>query len=111
MKNNIVSVRLWGHEICLLEWRGGYKPRFGKLGAVVSFNPDFHHLGLDPDPLGPYSLSKYIVQKGLSDLCRATEYDGLPGYLQDLPYAASSGRSDRPDVPEGGIQLPFRSMR
>lgn len=81
MKNNIVSVRLWGHEICLLEWRGGYKPRFGKLGAVVSFNPDFHHLGLDPDPLGPYSLSKYIVQKGLSDLCRATEYDGLPRFL------------------------------
>lgn len=81
MNNNRVSVKLWEHEVCLLEWKGGYKPRFGKLGAAVSFNPNFHLLGLDTDPLGPYSLSKYIVQKGLSDICRATEYDGLPRFL------------------------------
>lgn len=81
MKDNIVSVQLWGNEVCLLEWKGGYKPKFGKLGAIVSFNPDYHLLGLDTDPLGPYSISKYLVQKGLSDLCRATEYDGLPRFL------------------------------
>lgn len=81
MKNNIVSVRLWGKEVCLLEWKGGYKPRFGKLGSVVTFNPDFFQYGLDTDPLGPYSITKYMVRNGLSDWCRATEYNGLPRFL------------------------------
>lgn len=40
MKENIVSVQLWGREVCKLEWRGGYKQRFGKLGSVVSFHPE-----------------------------------------------------------------------
>ena len=34
MKNNQVSVFLWGTEICRLEWRGGYKKGFGKLGII-----------------------------------------------------------------------------
>ena len=81
MKDNIVSVHLWGREITRLEWRGGYRQRFGKVGAVVSFNPDYVSYGWDLDPIGPYSHSVYLVQKGLSDWCRATEYEGLPRFL------------------------------
>jgi hypothetical protein len=32
MNGNIVSVRLWEREVAKLEWRGGYKKKFGKLG-------------------------------------------------------------------------------
>ncbi len=81
MKNNRVSVRLWGREICKLEWRGGYKPKFGKLGSVVSFHPDYVSYGWDLDPIGPYNHSIYMVQAGLSDWCRETEYEGLPRFL------------------------------
>ena len=41
MKDNIISVLLWGREICKLKWNGGYKPHFGKLGSIVSFHPDY----------------------------------------------------------------------
>lgn len=81
MKENIVSVLLWGKEICKLEWRGGYKQKFGKLGAVISFHPDFVSYGWDLDPIGPYNHSIYLVQRGMSDWCRATEYEGLPRFL------------------------------
>lgn len=81
MKGNTVSVLLWGREIAKLEWRGGYKPQFGKLGAIVSFHPDYVSYGWDLDPLGPYNHSVYMVQKGLSDWCRAKEYEGLPRFL------------------------------
>ena len=81
MKENIVSVQLWGKEICKLEWRGGYKQKFGKLGAVISFHPDYASYGWDLDPIGPYNHSIYLVQRGLSDWCRATEYEGLPRFL------------------------------
>ena len=81
MKENIVSVQLWGREICKLEWRGGYKQKFGKLGSVVSFHPDYVSYGWDLDPVGPYNHSVYLVQKGLSDWCRAGENEGLPRFL------------------------------
>ena len=81
MKDNVVSVQLWGQEIAKLEWRGGYKPRFGKLGAVISFHPDFVSYGWDLDPIGPYNHSIYLVQQGLSDWCRASEYEGLPRFM------------------------------
>lgn len=81
MKENIVSVRLWEKEIARLEWRGGYKQKFGKLGAIVSFHPDYVSYGWDLDPIGPYNHSIYMVQKGMSDWCRAKEYEGLPRFL------------------------------
>lgn len=81
MKSNIVSVLLWGKEICKLKWQGGYKEQFGKVGSLVSFNPEYHNYGFDVDPLGPYRSSVYMVQKGMSDICRATENEGLPRFL------------------------------
>lgn len=41
MKSNVVSVLLWGKEICRLEWKGGYKKGFGKLGSIVTFSPSY----------------------------------------------------------------------
>ena len=81
MKNNIVSVRLWGNEICLLEWVGGYKNGFGKVGAKVSFNKGYKNFGFDVDPIGPYSLSVYLVKAGLTDIIRAKDNEGLPRFL------------------------------
>ena len=81
MKDNVVSVRLWDKEICRLQWQGGYKAQFGKVGSLVSFNPEYATYGFDVDPLGPYRASMYMVRKGLSDICRATEYEGLPRFL------------------------------
>lgn len=81
MKDNIVSVRLWGHEICLLEWQGGYKRGFGKIGSKVSFNREYRTLGFDVDPIGPYKLSTYLVSEGMTDILRATENEGLPRFL------------------------------
>lgn len=81
MKENIVSVQLWGREVCKLEWRGGYKQKFGKLGAIVSFHPDYVSYGWDLDPIGLYNHSNYVVRQGLSDWCRANEYEGLPRFL------------------------------
>lgn len=34
MKNNIVTVFLYGKEICKLNWEGGYRPGFGKVGEM-----------------------------------------------------------------------------
>ena len=81
MKDNIVSVQLWGREIYKLEWRGGYKQKFGKLGSIVSFHTDYVSYGWDLDPIGPYNHSIYMVRQGLSDWCRAKEYEGLPRFL------------------------------
>lgn len=81
MKNNIICVTLWGKEICRLQWQGGYKDGFGKVGSLVSFNPEYHKQGFDVDPLGPYRTSIYLVQKGLSDICRATEFEGIPRFV------------------------------
>lgn len=81
MKNNIVTVYLYGKEICKLNWQGGYHPGFGKVGAMISFNPEYHRFGIDVDPLGPYKASNFFVQKGLSDICRRTENEGLPRFL------------------------------
>lgn len=84
MKNNLVSVFLWGREICRLEWLGGYKQHFGKLGAKISFHPDYAETGWNLDPLGPYTTDYYFVRKGLSDYCRATEYEGLPRFMSGV---------------------------
>lgn len=81
MKDNVVSVRLWGREIAKLEWLGGYRPSFGRQGAIISFHPDYVSYGWDLDPIGPYNHSVYLVQRGLSDRCRASEYEGLPRFL------------------------------
>jgi serine/threonine-protein kinase HipA len=81
MKNNVVSVFLWGKEICRLEWRGGYKQGFGKLGAVVTFSPNYAEDPWDLDPLGPYNKGMFWVRQGLSDWCRATEYEGIPRFI------------------------------
>lgn len=81
MKDNIVSVLLWGQEICKLKWAGGYRQHFGKLGSVVSFHPDYVSYGWDLDPIGPYNHTIYMVREGLSDWCRATEYEGLPRFI------------------------------
>ena len=61
------GVRLWGREVAKLEWRGGYKKKFGKLGSIISFNPDYVSYGWNLDPIGPYNHSAYMVQQGLSD--------------------------------------------
>lgn len=81
MKDNIVSVRLWGHEICLLEWKGGYERGFGKIGSKVSFSRDYYSLGFDVDPIGPYNRSMYFVGAGMTDILRAAENEGLPRFL------------------------------
>lgn len=81
MKNNIITVFLYGKEICRIQWQGGYRKGFGKVGSLVSFNPEYRTFGFDVDPLGPYSLSTYLVQKGMSDICRQGEYEGLPRFL------------------------------
>lgn len=81
MKGRIVSILLWGREIGKLEWHGGYKPKYGRLGAVISFHPDYVSYGWDLDPIGPYNHSVYLVQKGLSDWCRESEHEGLPRFL------------------------------
>lgn len=81
MKNNIVSVLLWGKEICKLRWEGGYRPKYGKVGSQVSINPEYHTFGFDVDPVGFYSLSTFLVQKGMSDICRANEHEGIPRFL------------------------------
>ena len=81
MRENIVSVQLWGREICKLEWHGGYRQKFGKLGAVVSFHSDYVSYGWELDPIGPYNSNVYLVQKGMSDWCRASEHEGLPRFL------------------------------
>ena len=81
MKDNVIRVLLWGKEICRLEWVGGYRNRFGKVGAKVSFSQQYHTYGYDLDPLGPFSTANYFVQRGLSDICRAKEHDGLPRFL------------------------------
>ena len=97
MKNNVICVNLWGKEICRLEWVGGYKDRFGKVGSKVSFNPQYHTYGYNLDPLGIYSTDNYMVRQGLSDLCRAKDYEGLPrflsGSLPDDSVARASSRS------------------
>lgn len=90
MKDNVVSVRLWGREIAKLEWQGGYRPSFGRQGAVISFHPDYVRYGWDLDPIGPYNHSIYLVQKGLSDRCRATEYEGLPASFRG-PFLMTGG--------------------
>ena len=81
MKNNVITVFLYGKEICRIQWQGGYRKGFGKVGSLVSFNPKYRTFGFDVDPLGPYSLSTYLVQKGMSDICRQGEYEGLPRFL------------------------------
>lgn len=81
MKNNVITVFLYGKEICRIQWQGGYHKGFGKVGSLVSFNPEYRTFGFDVDPLGPYSLSTYLVQKGMSDICRQGEYEGLPRFL------------------------------
>ena len=81
MKNNVITVFLYGKEICRIQWQGGYRNGFGKVGSLVSFNPEYRTFGFDVDPLGPYSLSTYLVQKGMSDICRQGEYEGLPRFL------------------------------
>ena len=81
MKNNIVRVSLWGNDICLLEWEGGYRNGFGKVGAQVTFSRAYLSTPYDVDPIGPYKRSSYIVTKGLSDYLRAKDNDGLPRFL------------------------------
>ena len=81
MKNNVITVLLYGKEICRIQWQGGYRKGFGKVGSLVSFNPEYRTFGFDVDPLGPYSLSTYLVQKGMSDICRQGEFEGLPRFL------------------------------
>lgn len=81
MKDNIVSVLLWDKEICKLRWVGGYKQGFGKLGAMVSFNPEYASYGWNLDPLGVFTTEHYFVKKGMSDWCRAGEYEGLPRFI------------------------------
>lgn len=81
MKNNVITVFLYGKEICRIQWQGGYRKGVGKVGSLVSFNPEYRTFGFDVDPLGPYSLSTYLVQKGMSDICRQGEYEGLPRFL------------------------------
>ena len=81
MKNNVITVFLYGKEICRIQWQGGYRKGFGNVGSLVSFNPEYRTFGFDVDPLGPYSLSTYLVQKGMSDICRQGEYEGLPRFL------------------------------
>lgn len=72
---------LWGHEVCAMKWEGGYLPRFGKLGAKITFNPDYHRMGCDLDPLGRFSTSTFMVKKGLSETLRLNEYEGIPRFI------------------------------
>ena len=108
MKDSVVSVWLWGREIAKLEWEGGYRPSFGKQGAVISFHPDYVSYGWDLDPIGPYNHSIYLVQKGLSDRCRAAEYEGLPRFLSgslpdDWGNAVFSAWADSRDLRHADI--------
>ena len=50
MKSNIISVCLYGKEICKIQWQGGYRQGFGKVGSLVSFNPEYSSFGFDVDP-------------------------------------------------------------
>ncbi|MCQ2148219.1 MAG: hypothetical protein MJZ16_12010 [Bacteroidales bacterium] len=64
MKSNVVSVLLWGKEISKLQWKGCYKERFGKVGALVSFNPEYHKFGFDVTPR-PKGRKKVGAQSGV----------------------------------------------
>lgn len=82
MKNNVLTVSLYGKEICKIKWLGGYEKGFGKLGSLISFNKEYKDFGFDVDPLGEYALKYYFVQHGLSQKCRANnDYEGLPRFL------------------------------
>jgi len=81
MRNNVVSVFLWGEEICRLEWSGDYKKGFGKLGAIVTFSDSYADTPWDLDPLGCYNKGVFLVRQGLSDWCRASEYEGIPRFI------------------------------
>lgn len=45
MRNNVITVLLFGKEICKVQWQGGYKQGFGKVGSV-------NHLILIIIPMG-----------------------------------------------------------
>lgn len=81
MNDNIISVTLWGKEVCQLRWIGGYRQRFGKVGSLISFNREYVSYNWDLDPIGPYNRSIYLVQHGMSDYFCATQYNGLPRFL------------------------------
>jgi len=81
MRNNVVSVFLWGEEICRLEWSGDYKKGVGKLGAIVTFSDSYADTPWDLDPLGCYNKGVFLVRQGLSDWCRASEYEGIPRFI------------------------------
>ena len=82
MKENIVSVVLWGRKVCTIRWDGGYQKGFGRIGSVVSFERGFSELGYDISPLR-YSIRSPLVIRGLSIPCHENEYEGLPSFLSD----------------------------
>ncbi|MBO4434084.1 MAG: type II toxin-antitoxin system HipA family toxin [Bacteroidales bacterium] len=76
-----MSVLLWGEEVCRLEWLGGYKEHFGKIGSLVSFSPQYASLPWDLDPLGPYGKNFSFFKVAISDWCRAKDYEGIPRFM------------------------------
>ena len=104
MKSNVVSVSIWGQEICKLEWRGGYKPGFGKLGAVVSFASGYASLPWDLDPLGFYREAGYgeeraVTQSLLMKVAEENDIKKAKGIISEVLEAVRS-------FPAEGIQIP-----
>lgn len=82
MKNNILSVKLWGEKVCSIKWDGSYQKGWGRVGAVVSFSRDFAARGLDISPL-KLSLRDPYLLRGIAIPCHENEYEGLPAFLSD----------------------------
>lgn len=82
MKDNIISVVLWGKKVCSIRWDGGYRKGFGRIGSVVSFERGFSESGYDISPLR-YSIKDPLVTRGLAIPCHENEYEGLPAFLSD----------------------------
>ena len=81
MRNNVICVNLWGKEICRLEWIGGFKERFGKIGSKVSFNPQYSACGYNLDPLGIYSSDDFSLQAGIPEFASRLIKDHISSQL------------------------------
>ena len=99
MKDNIVSVLLWGREICKHEWRGGYRQKFGKLGSVVSFTDMPVITGQDNTAMAQKNIKDgkqaMTIDKNLKDMAYNTAMI-INSLIANSPVQASQTVSNIP---------------
>lgn len=71
MKNNVISVLLYGKEICKIQWQGGYKQGFGKVGTIISFNPDYHTYVKGKVDFPQIGFEKGTTERGVSKVSKS----------------------------------------